>query len=461
MIFQKIPVDKLLPNPKNPRIDLKPGMPEYVKLRNSIEHYDYVDPIIWNKRTGMVVCGHQRLQVLKDIARDKGTTLTEVDCVVVDMNESDQDSFMIAHNKISGEWDYESLQALMDSFDEDVKELTGFDAGELIDNTEESNLWSQDTSVKGSLADRFIVPPFSILDSRIGYWRDRNTQWKKYIHSGSGRSEALTGHLNDIIQRARGFNQNWTGTSIFDPTLCELMIQWFCPINGKVIDPFAGGSVRGIVSTMCGRGYTGIDLRKEQIDANYENFKELPFKQDLYGNKLKKPNWIVGNSLNIDKLVKDSQYDMLFTCPPYFDLEQYSDSEEDLSNLTYDEFCDAYFTIIKKAVDKLKPDAFAGIVVCAVRDEKGIYRPFVRDTIKAFEQAGCKLYNDMVLLNAVGTASVRAGRQFVNVRKVVHVHQNVLVFLKGDIRNIKNLSEVQYDLDSLEKEIEKSEQEIQ
>ncbi|MGB3312861.1 MAG: DNA methyltransferase, partial [Albidovulum sp.] len=59
-----------------------------------------------------------------------------------------------------------------------------------------------------------------------------------------------------------------SGTSIFDPVLCEIAYRWFCPQGGTVLDPFAGGSVRGIVASQLGRAYVGIELRAEQVAAN-------------------------------------------------------------------------------------------------------------------------------------------------------------------------------------------------
>lgn len=66
-----------------------------------------------------------------------------------------------------------------------------------------------------------------------------------------------------------------TGTSIFDPVLCETLVNWFCPKGGKVIDPFAGGSVRGLISVLLGNEYTGIDLSTKQIEANFENYEAI------------------------------------------------------------------------------------------------------------------------------------------------------------------------------------------
>ncbi|MDA3130364.1 MULTISPECIES: site-specific DNA-methyltransferase [Bacillaceae] len=129
MIIEKIEVKKLIPADYNPRKDLQPGDSEYEKIKRSLEEFGYVDPVIWNKTTGRVVGGHQRLKVLASMGR------TEVECVVVELNEEKEKALNVALNKISGDWDKEKLAVLMtdlDAADFDVS-LTGFDAAEIDD----------------------------------------------------------------------------------------------------------------------------------------------------------------------------------------------------------------------------------------------------------------------------------------------------------------------------------------
>ena len=401
------------------------------------------------------------------------------------------------------------------------------------------------------------------------------------------------------------------GTSIFDPVLCELVYRWFCPPMGKVLDPFAGGSVRGIVAAVLGRSYTGVDLSGEQIEANkkqweeisnkikdadsrgnitikisdkwlnhkflcskdyiinnckgrccqgtdkilisllpeeeqkhkdkgfividgllqpnsktrqcphklnnglcgvhntylkpfgciaspftlndsntlivrnrysmlkchgdgeraykvfrasldlifgkgeaeilckkldekekditalmpYESYKKLKYLDGLKHNRADNPIgdcvWHIGDSRDVKKIAK-GEYDLIFSCPPYANLEVYSDDPKDISTLNYSEFIKAYREIIKNCVDMLKDDRFACFVVGDIRDKKGMYCNFVSDTIAAFQDAGAKLYNEAILITAVGSLPIRVGRQFDAGRKLGKTHQNVLVFIKGD-----------------------------
>jgi len=216
------------------------------------------------------------------------------------------------------------------------------------------------------------------------------------------------------------------GTSIFDPVLCELAYIWFSPVGGLILDPFAGGSVRGIVASKLKRQYIGHELRQEQVDANRAQGSEICIDDEF------PPAWICGDSRNIDSTCADVQADMVFSCPPYADLEVYSNDPKDLSTLAYQEFKTAYFEIIKKTCKLLKNDRFACFVVGEVRDKKGNYYNFIGDTVQAFKDAGLEYYNEAILITAVGSLPIRAGKQFSASRKLGKTHQNVLVFVKGN-----------------------------
>lgn len=331
------------------------------------------------------------------------------------------------------------------------------DIGERAQREKEAN-------ARETLADRFLVSPFSILDKRTGWWSARREAWKNLgIRSEIGRGtdgddtrdgltfansaqspetyekknkyEAEIGHsvtwdeFFDVFPNAAAFN----GTSIFDPVVCEIAYRWFSSPGAKILDPFAGGSVRGIVAALLDRKYYGIDLSERQIKANRHNWEEISHSLIDEEREATEPTWIVGDSLKIKDLAP-GEYDLIFTCPPYADLEVYSDNPADLSTMDYSDFLAAYREIIANAVSMLKPDSFAVVVVGDVRDRKGNLRGFVSDTIQAFEDAGMKYYNEGILINSTGSAATRASRQFGAARKPVKVHQNVLVFFAdGDL----------------------------
>jgi hypothetical protein len=170
-----------------------------------------------------------------------------------------------------------------------------------------------------------------------------------------------------------------SGTSVFDPVLCELIYRWFCPPGGVGFDPFAGGSVRGIVASKLGRAYVGIDLADGQLEANRmqaDGICDEPI-----------PDWRHGDSRELLTIAGDVAADLLFSCPPYADLEIYSDDPRDLSTMPYADFRAAYEQIIADACKLLKPDRFACFVVGDVRDKHGCYRGFPWHTVEAFEKA--------------------------------------------------------------------------
>ena len=283
----------------------------------------------------------------------------------------------------------------------------------------DTNLFGEQIERDTLLRDKFIEPPFSVLDARTGAWQSRKQKWIGLgIKSELGR---------DAISLAQGLNKfdprdSYTGKSVFDSALTELMYHWFCPDGGHILDPFAGGSVRGIVATYQGYRYTGIELRAEQVDSNREQANTI-----IPANA---PNWICGDSdSELDKL--DEEYDFVFSCPPYFDLEVYSDLSDDLSNMDYQSFLIKYRSIIEKSVAHLKTGCYAVFVVGDIRDERGFYRDFIGETKRAFIESGAGLYNEMVLLeNGLNTAAMRANKQFMAGGKVVKTHQNVLCFKK-------------------------------
>lgn len=299
------------------------------------------------------------------------------------------------------------------------------------------------------LCSRFGLPPFSIFDTTCGNWLKRSREWKRIgIRSELGRGDNLIFNSNSISEfdcyRHKNkfgkcdptsiderYGRKVQGASIFDPVLCELIYTWFMPKNGnKILDCFAGGSVRGIVASVLDKNYTGIDLREEQIESNEKQFSEIREKfSDIVD--FKNIDWICGDSLKIKSLVKENEkFDLLFSCPPYYDLEVYSENENDLSNLSdYEEFLKFYKKIIFESCSLLNDDSFACFVVGDIRDKKGEYRNFVGDTVTAFKEVGLHYYNEIILVNSCGSLPVRINKQFNSGRKIGKRHQKCFSFL--------------------------------
>jgi len=207
------------------------------------------------------------------------------------------------------------------------------------------------------------------------------------------------------------------------------MYRWFCPVDGNVLDPFAGGCTRGIVAATLGLNYIGIEIRKPQVVTNISQSKNIPTKSN--------PKWIIGDSRDVLKLVeKEWEADFFFSCPPYFNLEVYSTDEKDISNIEhYDDFIVEYTKIIKTGISKLKMNRFACFVVSNVRKNNGVMmlRPLVSDTITAFTSIkNVYLWNDIILQNGIGGKRFTTRRHYLAGHKLATVHQHVLVFVKGN-----------------------------
>lgn len=415
-------LNDITPYERNPRNNK--NAIDYVA--KSIKEFGFKQPIVID-RNNVIVCGHTRYEASKKLK------LKEVPCVVADdLTDEQIKAYRLADNKVAefSEWDNDLLTDELLGLDLDMEQF-GF---ELFD---EEQIGNYDDFSKGSLREKYICPPFSIIDTLSGEWLERKRKWKEIIHSEDGRDKnVLSEGLVRIGMKSNNAKPETLGVSIFDPVLVETCLAWFCPERGAVIDCFAGGSVRGLVTTYTGRKYTGMDLRKEQIDANFENYEELKNDKNFYGETLEKPNWLCGDSTTIKERVS-GKYDFLFTCPPYADLEVYSDDPRDISNMSYEDFISAYKKIIKDTCDLLVDNAYACIVIGEVRGKDGSYYNFVGDTIKAFQEAGLRYYNEIILKTPVGTGAIRANKTFGSTRKVVKMHQNILVFVKGDERQIK------------------------
>lgn len=411
--IEYIPIEDIKPYENNAKLHPKEQIQQ---IKNSIIEFGFKDPIaIWNDT---IVEGHGRLLAAQELGY-KELPVIRLD----DLTDEQRKAYTLTHNKLTlnSGFDVDILACELDDIiDIDMSDF-GFDL-------DEKTPYNDNDVEHISLNDRFVVPPFSVLDTRQGYWQDRKKQWlSQGIESNLGRSQNLTSANDKSDYMKTGCKGVAVQTSVFDPVLCEIMYKWFNVNNGAVYDCFAGGSVRGIIAEKLGYKYKGIDLRQEQIDENNRQAAAIGVT----------PEWYCDDSLNADKYIDDNSVDMIFTCPPYADLEVYSDDKRDISNMSYDDFCRVYSQILSIACRKLKNDRFAVVVVGDVRDKKGAYRQLVDYTRKILTDNGLVLYNDFVLVEQIGTGAIRAPKQFNVQRKAVKTHQNVLVFYKGNIKEIK------------------------
>ncbi len=406
-------VTDIVLNPANPRT-IKDA--NFKKLVQSLKQFPKMlekRPLVCITQADgklMVLGGSQRLRAAQE-NKMKQVPVAMAD----DWTEAERQEFILKDNISSGEWDIDLLKA---SWAVDEVQDWGLDIDLFSDRREKL------TEAGVKLTEKFIVLPFSILDTKQGYWQDRKHHWKTLIQDkGESRKGTLSKGEVTIFKPC----ESTDGVSILDPVLAELTNNWFGLPGCKVFDPFAGDSVFGYVSSYLGHHFTGIELRQEQCDINNERVRKMTAK------------YICDDGRNVAQHIKPNSQDLLFSCPPYYDLEVYSDLPNDASNQgTYEEFLQILRTAFTDAIQCLKNNRFAVITVGDVRDKQGFYYRFVDHIKDIFCAAGMLLYNEMILVEPIGSLRLRVEKQM-QFRKVGKCHQNVLVFYKGDPKQIKNV----------------------
>ena len=412
MKIEKRKISELIRAEYNPR---KISVVQLQELKDGIEEFGLVSPLVVNEnpeRKNVIVGGHQRLKLWEELGN------TEVDCSIVNLPLDKERKLNIKLNKNGGTFDDDLLKEFFD-YEELIE--WGFTATELFDMDEKE---IKDNDENKKLSDTFVIPPFSIFDTKQGYWQDRKKWWNNLIgDKGESREDKLS-NLNNMPAMYR---PNMATVSILDPVIAEISNRWFGLDKCNTFDCFAGDSVFGYVSDYLGNKFIGIELRQEQADLNNKRLK---------GSKSK---YICDDGQNVLKHIKPNTQDLLFSCPPYFDLEIYSDLENDASNQKeYKSFLNILDKSFTDSIKCLKDNRFAFIVVGDLRNKNGGYYNFPNDVKNIFIKNGMILYNEIILADPLGTAPARA-RKYMGNRKVVKVHQNIVVFYKGDTKEIKNI----------------------
>jgi len=464
---EHVPLDRLVEHPANPNEgDL--GL-----LSELLDANGFAGAVMAQESTGIVMDGNHRLKT----ARQRG--MTGLPVIWADVDDDARDRILASFNESTrrGRNDESKLVALLTGLAQQPRGLegTGFDGDDLdaliaaMAFEGGSGGGGPEPEARPSLADRFLIPPFSVLDARQGWWQERKRAWiglgirseigrgadANYAHDslvkikpglvtgGAGKDAAqLYGsrHVSDpgyYAKKRKGTLDDddpgtgyTSGTSVFDPVLCELAYRWFSPADGRIIDPFAGGSVRGIVAATLGRTYAGNDLSAVQVAANEEQADDLAGRGILDRAAV---SWSAGDSAGWVTQLEPESADLIFSCPPYLWLERYSDDPADLSTMTEDAFADAFTRILRGASDALRDDRFAVLVIGDAREKKtGHLADLHGLTVESAAKAGLALHTTAVLVTACGSLPVRAARQFEASRILGSTHQDVLVFVKGD-----------------------------
>lgn len=486
--MEQIEISRIKENANNPRSISKEKFMKLVKSLLTFPEMLQLRPIVVDNNL-MVLGGNMRLKallhilqmsdndigyIIGDVPEERRRILIErwrnwqshalVDVAKADeLTDEQKREFIIKDNVGFGEWDMDALANEWDADDlndwgVDVWNDTG--AGGSDDSTGAGGS-DIPKSEGNSLNDTFIIPPFSILDSRQGYWQARKKMWRgvigdmgqsrqgKLIQSigmqykdlytrtaeqrktlGISFREYLDNYVPEEVKQHESQKVMSTGVSLFDPVLAEILCKWFTPYKGaKIFDCFAGDTQKGLVFGTCGYEFKGVELRQEQVDINNEVIADrgLPI------------SYVCDDGQNVANHFEPESQDLLFSCPPYFDLEVYSDLPNDASNQgTYEEFIAILDNAFKAAFGCLKENRFAVVVLGDVRSKKdGSYYDFGGDVKRIFREAGAHLYNELILIEMSSSVALRA-KKYMESRKVVKMHQNILVFYKGDPAKVRN-----------------------
>lgn len=233
-----------------------------------------------------------------------------------------------------------------------------------------------------------------------------------------------TGHDGSRAQSFRTDHDSvYTATySVFPAPLMEwIILRYAGPVGSTILDSFAGGPVRGVVSTIMGHKYHGVEIRQEQIDENKAALKKLGLTGATYYNS---------DARSLEGV--EGPFDASISCPPYYNLEQYSSQSNDLSNFpTYWAFNAAMLFSAEAQFEKLKSGAFSCIVVGLFRGKDGELIDFRSHTVQNFREVGFIFWQEIVLQKNFGSAAQRSTNAWRG-RKLVPAHEYLLIFRKPE-----------------------------
>ena len=399
----------------------------------------------------------QKLGLKTKIVETDGSELVVVKRTDLKTDDEKRKALAVMDNSTSDTSEFD-LELLTTDFSVDELEDFGI---ELPEDEEE-----EESGENGNISKDFIIFPCSILDQSNSKWQDRKKYWfeRLKIYDNVNSREGTLHKKNDINCYPKTYgcyinfkdknneqlsfeefiekfnppefeedkqNIKAKGVSVFDPVLSELSCKWFSPyLGGKIFDCFAGDCFKGLVFALCGYEFTGIELRQEQVDDNINCCKKFPNFNLKY---------ICDDGQNVDKYLQEQSQDLLFSCPPYYNLEVYSNLPNDASNQK--DYCD-FLKILDNAYSKsikiLKDNRFAVIVVGNIRDKQGFYYNFISDIINIFNKNGMFLLNELILKEPINARRFSA-RNYFKSRKIIKIHQNILVFYKGNPKKIKEI----------------------
>lgn len=264
--------------------------------------------------------------------------------------------------------------------------------------------------------------PNPLYATREGCWQGENG------YSNVVNTRRSVDEDGEVVATTKAHNGN---ASVLDPVACEVIARFFMPASGgRIYNPFGGGVQMGYVAGGCGYEYLASEIRQNQVDANNRICAEFA----------PRVQWVRADS---STYVPEGEFDMIFTCPPYYRVERYVDYDGkppagEINALpTYAEFRDTLFRGYACAIRRLKDCRFFVIMTGDSRDSRGAYYCSEAETELFLRDQGLGVYNRIVYLESEFTRLAHAKRTL-NTRKFPKREQKIIVAFKGDIKSIQD-----------------------
>ncbi|TXH46102.1 MAG: hypothetical protein E6Q97_30300 [Desulfurellales bacterium] len=262
--------------------------------------------------------------------------------------------------------------------------------------------------------------PNPTFATRDGCWQGVNG------YSNVVNTRRHVDETGEVVATTKSHNGN---ASVLDPLACEIIARFFMPSDGgRIYNPFGGGVQMGFVAGGCGYEYLASEIRQNQVDANNAICSQFA----------PRVKWVQADS---SAYVPDGEFDLIFTCPPYYKVEKYLDYDgkppagEINSTPTYEEFKELLFSGYRQAIARLKENRFFVVMTGDSRDKTGAYHCHEAETELFMKEQGLSVYNRIVYLECEFTRLAHAKRTL-NTRKFPKREQKIIVGFKGNINAI-------------------------
>lgn len=221
--------------------------------------------------------------------------------------------------------------------------------------------------------------------------------------------------------------------SKFNSEYSKRIIEMWSKEGDHIIDPFSGRSSRALTSTLMKRDYTGFDVIKDNLDEAREQYSKL---SKIY--TMGKYESIHSSSEHILKHCEEKKYDLLMTCPPYFNIEKYDSVPEQLTDIkTYKDFIVTYSNILKNSVKTVKPGGFICIVLANFRMD-GVLYDFRGDTTQILKESGM-IFHDEIILEMSPAKREPLYNQAIVKMNCLKTHEYLLVFRVPSTKEVAQL----------------------